>query len=429
MKVEGKVSPSVRPDRAPSMTAQMLPFASGGVGSGNHALQLRPAGAVAKLDPQEISDGALEVARQLRMDAQSRNTVRAEDSVRAYWAAWFLVRYGVRIQLPVPVAAVMQFIADHALVRKSAESEEFVLGMPAEADAALVDAGVKKARGALALGTIVHRISVLSMMHSRWLAQQPLGSAGAAVGNPCLDPRVRQMLKNLRRTYGKRNAAAPKKKPPLTADLLKRVLATCDESLIGIRDRAILAVAFSSGGRRRSELAGMQLQLLQRTDSGYRYYLAHSKTNQEGTDKDTNWKPVQGLAASALSAWVAAMARQKVDTKDGPLFRKIHRGKTIGATALGTSMIWRIVKRRCESAGLDKAFSPHSLRSGFLTQAGMDGISLPEAMAMSGHEDMAVAKGYMHVGSLERSRAARLLDNSPEETGAPLPVEGKVSPS
>lgn len=387
--------------------ANPAPHPTPGTGS---ELELLPASDIAKLDPQEVSVGAQQIALQLHLDAKAHNTVRAENTVRAYWAAWFQVRYGRRIQMPVPVAVVMQFVTDHAMVRKSPDSEEFVLGMGAEADRALVEAGIKKALGAPALATVEHRVRVLSMMHARWIAQQAATSTTGVVGNPCLDPRVRQVLKDLRRTYGKRNAGAPKKKPPLTADLMQRVLATCDGSLVGIRDKAILAVAFASGGRRRSELAGMQLQMLQRTERGYLYYLAHSKTNQEAADKDSNWKPIQGAAASALAEWLGAMATQKIDTRDGSIFRKVHNGTKIGATGLGTSMIWKIVKERCSAAGLDKAFSPHSLRSGFLTQAGKEGIALPEAMAMSGHESLAVAKGYMHVGSLERTRAATLLD-------------------
>lgn len=41
------------------------------------------------------------------------------------------------------------------------------------------------------------------------------------------------------------------------------MLATCStESLCDIRDRAILMVAFASGGRRRSEIAAMRVEKL-----------------------------------------------------------------------------------------------------------------------------------------------------------------------
>jgi len=61
------------------------------------------------------------------------------------------------------------------------------------------------------------------------------------------------------------------------------MLATCDDSLEGIRDRALLCFAFSSSGRRRSEVAAADMRDLRRIgDKGYIYRLEHSKTQQEG---------------------------------------------------------------------------------------------------------------------------------------------------
>src|SRR5687768_12097967 len=95
------------------------------------SVELQPvqAGALAALDPSTVSAHAQEAAAQLSRDAKSRNTLRAQQSALAYWAAWFEVRYAQKLALPVPVAVVLQFIADHARVRRSPGSEEFVLGM------------------------------------------------------------------------------------------------------------------------------------------------------------------------------------------------------------------------------------------------------------------------------------------------------------
>lgn len=49
----------------------------------------------------------------------------------------------------------------------------------------------------------------------------------------------------------------------MTGDVLARLLATCrTNSLRDTRDRAILMVAFASGGRRRSEIAGIRTEQL-----------------------------------------------------------------------------------------------------------------------------------------------------------------------
>jgi integrase len=49
----------------------------------------------------------------------------------------------------------------------------------------------------------------------------------------------------------------------VTGDVLAKLLATCaTDSLRDLRDRAILMVAFASGGRRRSEIAGLRREQL-----------------------------------------------------------------------------------------------------------------------------------------------------------------------
>jgi integrase len=46
----------------------------------------------------------------------------------------------------------------------------------------------------------------------------------------------------------------------VTGDILAKLLATCGTD--SLRDRAILMVAFASGGRRRNEIAGLRLEQL-----------------------------------------------------------------------------------------------------------------------------------------------------------------------
>ncbi|MBP0644372.1 hypothetical protein J8J17_21495, partial [Mycobacterium tuberculosis] len=59
--------------------------------------------------------------------------------------------------------------------------------------------------------------------------------------------------------------------------------ATCDTSLKGKRDRALLYFAFASGGRRRSEVAEATVNHLTRLpEGGYTYRLDHGKTLQSG---------------------------------------------------------------------------------------------------------------------------------------------------
>ena len=61
-------------------------------------------------------------------------------------------------------------------------------------------------------------------------------------------------MRRIRRAYAARGVR-PASKTALTKDPLEAMLATCTDGLIGLRDRALLSFAFSSGGRRRSEVA------------------------------------------------------------------------------------------------------------------------------------------------------------------------------
>ena len=132
------------------------------------------------------------------------------------------------------------------------------------------------------------------------------------------------LLAQTRRASAKRGARARKQRA-LTKDPLQAVLATCDDTLRGKRDRALLLFAWATGGRRRSEVASATLENLQRMggDSAhsYLYTLAHSKTNQAGAERPEDVKPLVGSAALAMQAWLAASGIQ-----EGALFRRIRKG-------------------------------------------------------------------------------------------------------
>ena len=346
---------------------------------------------LATLDPERLGSmaGAAEAA--LLRQGESENTLRSYRSALRYWAAWYLLRYGRPITTPVAEATVLQFIVDHAQ-RHDADGR-LVSELPLEIDRCLVNNGFKTKLGAPALNTLLHRVSVLSKVH------QVQG-----LTNPCEQVRVRELLSRTRRGYAKRGAL-PQKKPALTREPLEALLETCDASLVGLRDRAILLFAFSSGGRRRSEVTAATVENTRRDGANFIFTLAHSKTNQSGADRPENEKPVAGRAANALTAWLAA-----AKIKAGPLFRRVRRGNVIGEP-LSPSAVRDIVKKRCLLAGIDGDFSAHSLRSGFVTEAGRQQIPLGETMDLTGHRSTASVIGYFRKHGAN-SKASRLLDES-----------------
>lgn len=183
------------------------------------------------------------------------------------------------------------------------------------------------------------------------------------------------------------------------------MLATCDGSLKGLRDRALLYFAFASGGRRRSEVAAADLHDLQALpeNGGYVYRLEHSKTQQAGvTTNSTPDKPVLGVAAEALAAWLDASG-----LKEGAMFRRVW--KTRVGPRLSPAAVGAIVQRRAAVAGLKGDFGGHSLRSGFVTEGARQGVALPALMAMTEHHAVSSVIGYFQAGSTAHNPAARLL--------------------
>ena len=327
----------------------------------------------------------------LLREGESKNTLASYRSALRYWAAWYASRYGAQIQLPLPVACVLQFIVDHA---QRTTSKGLVSELPALTDQALVDAGYKGKLGALAYNTVVHRLAVLSKAHQL-----------RELSNPCQDAKVRELLSRTRKAYAKRGAL-PVKKDALTKDPLALVLATCDDSLRGKRDRALLLFAWSSGGRRRSEVARAKMEFLKVIPTGYLYSLTSSKTNQSGANLPENVKPLLGPSAAALTAWLAHAA-----ISDGPIFRQVRKGGHLG-NALSAASVRDIVKARCALAGLSGDFSAHSLRSGFVTEAGKQNVSLADTMAMTGHRSVSAVLGYFRSGAMQDNAGAKLLGDT-----------------
>lgn len=352
-----------------------------------------------------LEPAAQQAVRELLREGESTNTRNSYQSAMRYWAAWHALRFERQMQLPLNVPCVLQFIIDHAQRQTGAG---LASEMPAHMDRALVEAGYKAREGPLSHNTLVHRMAVLSKAH------QVHGLA-----NPCQDGAVRELMSRTRKAYARRGEQ-PVKKDALTRDLLEQLLQTCDDSLRGRRDRALLLFAWSSGGRRRSEVAGADMRHLRAVGpQEFIYTLAHSKTNQSGRDAPENHKPVTGRAAQALADWLRAAAIQ-----EGPIFRRIRKGGHVGEP-LSPAAVRDIVKQRCALAGVEGDFSAHSLRSGFVTEAGRQNVPLPDTMALTGHSSVNTVLGYFRADSALSNRAARLLDAGDDDAAAAAQGSGR----
>ncbi|CAB3663164.1 site-specific integrase [Achromobacter kerstersii] len=325
----------------------------------------------------------------LLREGSSDNTLASYRSALNYWATWFELRFGRSITLPLEVDSVICFITDHV---EHVTDNGLRFDLPPDVDAALVRSGVKRRLGPFKLSTVQHRIAVLSEAHE-----------SQRMANPCRTREVQTLLSRTRAAYARRGSR-PTRKDALTREPFEALLSTCDESLIGLRDRAMLLFAWSSGGRRRSEVVAATVENTRRTPDGYVYTLSHSKTNREGSDHPDMFKPIVGRAALALDAWLMAAG-----IAEGALFRRVRRGGVV-AGPLRADSLRQIVHDRALIARLEGDFAAHSLRSGFVTEAARQGVPIPEVMTMTGHASLRTVTLYHRVGQVTSRRSARLLD-------------------
>ena len=109
-------------------------------------------------------------------------------------------------------------------------------------------------------------------------------AAGCPV--PTDDVCVSETLAGINRDAA-RKGVVPRKKVAATATILRRLLAPIPDDVRGLRDRAILLVGFA-GALRRSELAAIRFEHLEKTDRGHS---AHSAADQGRADRSGDCPP------------------------------------------------------------------------------------------------------------------------------------------
>lgn len=217
------------------------------------------------------------------------------------------------------------------------------------------------------------------------------------------NPLVRETWKGIRRTIG---TAQEGKAPAVTQDI-KAMLATLPDSLLGIRDRALLLLGFA-GGFRRSELVSLDIDDLQFIREGLVVNLRKSKTDQESAGRRIGipyGSCCESCPVRSLQAWL-----EESGINEGPLFRSVNRHGNLQEGRLSDKAVALIVKRCAESAGLDATkYSGHSLRAGMATSAAAAGVSERAIMRQTGHRSEQMVRKYIREGSLFTGNAAANL--------------------
>ncbi len=346
-----------------------------------------------------LTDQDVETLRHLVNEGMGANTLRALTSDLAYLQAWSLAATGKSLPWPAPEALLLKFVAHHLWDPAKRENDP-KHGMPVEVDENLRGQGFLKVTGPHAPDTVRRRLATWSTL-TKWR-----GLTGV-FASPALKSAIRLAVRATPRPRKRKSAKA------VTGDVLAKMLATCASgSLRDLRDRAILMVAFASGGRRRSEIASLRCEQLTAeppvvVENGpplpsLAIHLGRTKTS--GADHD-EVVYLTGRPVEALNAWMIAAAIEA-----GSVFRKVDRWGNVSKRTLDPKSVNDIVKHRAALAGLDSGeFSAHGLRSGYVTEAANRGIPLPEAMEQSRHRSVQQASSYYNNATRRSGRAARML--------------------
>lgn len=157
-------------------------------------------------------------------------------------------------------------------------------------------------------------------------------------------------------------------------------------SLIGLRDRAIVELLFSSG-LRVSELVALNRDHI---NAKRREFTVRGKGQKD--------RPV--FISEQAAEWIAEYLQARQDSLP-PLF--INYGGRQEATTSGdfkrlsARSIQRLVSHYAKLAGITKHVSPHTMRHSFATDLLMNGADLRSVQTMLGHSNIATTQVYTHV--------------------------------
>jgi integrase len=204
-----------------------------------------------------------------------------------------------------------------------------------------------------------------------------------------------------------REGVVPHKKAAATATILRQMLAPIPDDLRGLRDRALLLTGFA-GALRRSELAAIRVEHLEKTERGLRLTLPQTKGSQaEAVTVPLPYGHTELCPVRALAAW-----QDRANITAGPVFRRIWQPKKaapgeppplprIGTQPITSWAVAAIVKARAAAAGFGGwDFGGHSLKRGALT-TGMDRGEHPAKLKRLGrYKTFDVLGEYLEFGDL-----------------------------
>jgi len=170
------------------------------------------------------------------------------------------------------------------------------------------------------------------------------------------------------------------------AETLRLIDTPSSETLRGLRDRAMLSLAYAAG-LRVSELVG-----LRRGDVD----LERGVVSALGKGGKRRLVPLGDVALTQLETYLTARAsapdKKTSKRRDQTVLFLSPRGG-----ALTRQGFWKIVGRYARAAGIRGGAHPHQLRHSFATHLLSGGADLRSVQTMLGHANVATTEIYTHV--------------------------------
>jgi site-specific recombinase XerD len=194
-----------------------------------------------------------------------------------------------------------------------------------------------------------------------------------SLNDPTQHPDVKIEMRRMYRTLGR----YAKQAYGINKSLLDKMIDATDDSLSGVRDKAILLVAYDSLCRR-SELVSLEFDdlTMNEKDGSVKLKLRKSKTDPYGLGKNLY---LSSNAQQALREWI-----NKSKISSGKLFRSITFAGKI-KDRLNSAQINRIYKKAAMISNIDEdiiaKISGHSMRVGAAQDLLLSGATLPILMS------------------------------------------------
>ena len=170
-------------------------------------------------------------------------------------------------------------------------------------------------------------------------------------------------------------------------DEIERLLDQIDiNDKVGLRDRAIIELLFSSG-LRVSELVNLNRD---HVNTVRREFMVRGKGQKD--------RPI--FISQSASQQVENYLQSRNDNLP-PLFINYSRNNSANTTGdykrISTRSIQRIINKYARLAGITKHVSPHTMRHSFATDLLMNGADIRSVQSMLGHSSISTTQIYTHV--------------------------------